>query len=398
MERRGEESDDRSKRGGFGGNWRSCCSSRLRTQTRHGVATASPGSIYRKSPTSPRMSFRRKRSNSSGAPSAKFPASSNRRCNSGSGCRSTAGTGAIFRLAAAASAVRSTTRSIRCTAARHSKTSRSPSRRPTWDTKARAQISATIRSCGIDFAHRGVHVTAEIAKAIVAAYYGKPAERAYFIGCSDGGREGLMSAQRYPVQISTGSPSSYRPAFNFQIQNTFYHAWNARSNSGTGRQADHRRRRSSDPAPGGAQGLPCRRWCDRRPAPLRVRSGRRALHRRSGRRLSDRRNRSRPRARSTTVRAQRTVLALTIGGPQPGSELSWAGVYVPKPGSDDIFSNVIAGGTISFLAFDPNPPKTFGLEGPRLRPRYLRAAEADARALRCHQSRPHGLLLAVAGA
>ena len=85
-------------------------------------------------------------------------------------------------------------------------------------------------------------------------------------------------------------------------------------------------------------------------------------------------------------------LALTIGGPQPGSELSWAGVYVPKPGSDDIFSNVIAGGTISFLAFEPNPPKTFGLERPRLRPRDLRAAEADARALRCDQSRPLGLL------
>ena len=53
---------------------------------------------------------------------------------------------------------------------------------------------------------------------------------------------------------------------------------------------------------------------------------------------------------------------LTIGGPQPGSELSWAGVYVPKPGSDQIFSRVIAGGTIAFLAFDPNPPASFGLD------------------------------------
>ena len=82
----------------------------------------------------------------------------------------------------------------------------------------------------IDFAHRGVHVTAEVAKAIIAAFYGRTAQHAYFLGCSDGGREGLMEAQRYASDfdgIAAGAP-----AFNFQIQNTFYHAWNARSNTG----------------------------------------------------------------------------------------------------------------------------------------------------------------------
>jgi hypothetical protein len=210
----------------------------------------------------------------------------------------------------------------------------------------------------VDFAHRGVHVTAEVAKAIVAAYYGKPAEHAYFIGCSDGGREGLMSAQRYPADFD--GIASGAPAFNFQIQNTFYHAWNARSNTGP-------------------DGKPIIVAAD---LPILHRAALKACHAEDGVIADPRRCAFDPVAALCTVgqdadcltaeqvEAARKIydgprtadgLALTIHGPQPGSELSWAGVYVPKPGSDDIFSNVIAGGTISFLAFDPNPPKSFGL-------------------------------------
>ena len=37
-----------------------------------------------------------------------------------------------------------------------------------------------------------------VSKAIVEAYYGRVPSHAYFAGCSDGGREALMEAQRFP--------------------------------------------------------------------------------------------------------------------------------------------------------------------------------------------------------
>src|ERR1700749_4078764 len=48
-----------------------------------------------------------------------------------------------------------------------------------------------------DFGWRAVKETTDISKALIAANKGK-ITRSYFMGCSDGGREALMSAQRYP--------------------------------------------------------------------------------------------------------------------------------------------------------------------------------------------------------
>lgn len=63
----------------------------------------------------------------------------------------------------------------------------------------------------VDFGYRAVHLTTLTAKAIVKAFYGTPARYAYFASCSDGGREALMEAQRFPTDyngIIAGAPAN----------------------------------------------------------------------------------------------------------------------------------------------------------------------------------------------
>jgi feruloyl esterase len=50
----------------------------------------------------------------------------------------------------------------------------------------------------IDFGYRAVHDMTVAAKALIAAYYGSGPKLAYFQGCSSGGRQALMEAQRFP--------------------------------------------------------------------------------------------------------------------------------------------------------------------------------------------------------
>ncbi len=64
----------------------------------------------------------------------------------------------------------------------------------------------------VDYGYRALHLTTERAKAILAAYYGSAAHESYFDSCSDGGREALMEAQRYPEDydgILAGAPANY---------------------------------------------------------------------------------------------------------------------------------------------------------------------------------------------
>jgi len=63
-----------------------------------------------------------------------------------------------------------------------------------------------------DFGYRAIHETAVKAKAILAAFYGESPKRSYFSSCSNGGRQALMEAQRYPEDydgIVAGAPANY---------------------------------------------------------------------------------------------------------------------------------------------------------------------------------------------
>ena len=63
----------------------------------------------------------------------------------------------------------------------------------------------------VNFGYLAVHRTAEASKAILRSYYGSPQTRAYFSGCSNGGRQALMEAQRFPDDfdgIVAGAPAA----------------------------------------------------------------------------------------------------------------------------------------------------------------------------------------------
>lgn len=64
----------------------------------------------------------------------------------------------------------------------------------------------------IDYSSRGLHLTTVNAKAIVAAYYSRKAKESYYLGCSKGGQQGLMEAQRFPEDydgIVAGDAANY---------------------------------------------------------------------------------------------------------------------------------------------------------------------------------------------
>ncbi len=61
-----------------------------------------------------------------------------------------------------------------------------------------------------DFGWRGIHELTLTGEALTRAFYGRPAAHRYFASCSDGGREALMEAQRFPADydgILAGAPA-----------------------------------------------------------------------------------------------------------------------------------------------------------------------------------------------
>ena len=64
----------------------------------------------------------------------------------------------------------------------------------------------------IDFGYRGIHEMTQAAKAAMKSFYGKDPRRSFFSGCSNGGRQALMEAQRFPGDydgIVAGAPANF---------------------------------------------------------------------------------------------------------------------------------------------------------------------------------------------
>ncbi len=63
-----------------------------------------------------------------------------------------------------------------------------------------------------DFGYRGIHEMTKIAKAVINTFYGSKAQHSYFGACSNGGRQALMEAQRFPEDydgILAGAPANF---------------------------------------------------------------------------------------------------------------------------------------------------------------------------------------------
>ena len=81
----------------------------------------------------------------------------------------------------------------------------------------------------IDYSFRAVRLTIQTAKELAERYYGKPPNYTYWQGCSTGGRQGLMAAQRFPRDfdgIVVGAP-----VLNF-TDTQIWGAWNAQALDG----------------------------------------------------------------------------------------------------------------------------------------------------------------------
>ncbi|EGZ18707.1 hypothetical protein PHYSODRAFT_255519 [Phytophthora sojae] len=256
------------------------------------------------------------------------------------------------------------------------------------------------------FAHSAQHLTALVSKTLIQAYYAQKARYSYFNGCSDGGHEGVMEAIRYPDDfdgILAGAP-----AMLFQFQNSLHHGWLAMSNIDGPMPELLPMMRGPPPGPEG-RGPPGRAIVTASKLPLLHAAVLRACDAQDG--LVDGLL-SEPRLchfdphellcpaeiaasdedRQCLTEAEvNTILKfyhgpidpvtgrhLTVGQSQYGSELAWAGVFVPRGQNEPVMSAHIALAALRYLIFEPNPPETYSLNDlqfteatvEKLRPRH----------------------------
>lgn len=210
-----------------------------------------------------------------------------------------------------------------------------------------------------DFADRAQHLAAVASKALIRQFYGKPARWSYFNGCSDGGREALIAAQRYPDDFNGIIAGA--AAMNFLAQNALYHAWQARTNTGS----DGRAILTADLLPvlhqsvvaqcdgldGQKDGLIAEpQACHPDLQSIRCPAGEAGkncltdLQIKTVQRLYD------------GPRDQQSGERMTVGGPLPGSELAWIGVFVPRMADQPLMSAQASLAVLRYLAFEQTKP------------------------------------------
>lgn len=223
------------------------------------------------------------------------------------------------------------------------------------------------------FAEDGVHVTALAAKSLAKAFYGREPRYSYFTGCSDGGREALIEAQRHPLDfdgIVAGAP-----ALNFSVQNSFHHWWLAAANT----------------APDGHAILTA---IDLKPLQAAVLAACDGIDGLVDGQIDDPRQChfdpqvlacAGPAQPGTCLTPEQVAVVRRIyggatdgqghklepGALMPGSESGWAGVFVPiRPGMPTM-ATMIGGEAVNNLLFTPNPavpltPATFPFDAAML--------------------------------
>lgn len=87
-----------------------------------------------------------------------------------------------------------------------------PSTSP-WDTDWTTNPEAVT-----DFAYRAINRMTVAGKSVVQAYYGRKQDKAYFHGCSTGGRMALMEAQRFPEDYDAIIAEA--PVYTLQVQSS----------------------------------------------------------------------------------------------------------------------------------------------------------------------------------
>lgn len=208
------------------------------------------------------------------------------------------------------------------------------------------------REAEIDFGYRATHVTAVAGKAITAALYARAPQRSYFHGCSTGGRQGLVSAQRFPQDfdgIIAGAPVLRMPhsglVLAWSLRALHERDWRARVtprdverlHAGALQHCDAR-----DGLVDGIIGDPFS--CDFDPASV---SGLSAAQADAFRKVYDG-------PRDSSGRR------LFPGGLPRGSELEWIGTLVARDAGPPLFAGFI-GDLFRYLAFAEDPGPSFSL-------------------------------------